>query len=147
MERNYEIIAVDFDGALCFSKWPECGEPNQALINYLKKWKSDGNKLILWTCRAGEALAKAVEWCKKQNLYFQTIVYISYILSYYPKVFYPKNMSNCTDTKKDGATAPHKPQLRLNQISNITLSLHFSSSQFSPHLHFLLLNLFSFLPA
>lgn len=39
MERNYEIIAVDFDGTLCFSKWPECGEPNQALINYLKKWK------------------------------------------------------------------------------------------------------------
>ncbi len=51
MERNYEIIAVDFDGTLCFSKWPDCGEPNQPLINYLKKWKSDGNKLILWTCR------------------------------------------------------------------------------------------------
>ena len=34
MERNYEIIAVDFDGTLCFSKWPDCGEPNQALINY-----------------------------------------------------------------------------------------------------------------
>jgi len=28
MERNYEIIAVDFDGTLCFSKWPDCGEPN-----------------------------------------------------------------------------------------------------------------------
>jgi len=36
MERNYEIIAVNFDGTLCFSKWPELGEPNQALINYLK---------------------------------------------------------------------------------------------------------------
>lgn len=42
MERNYKIIAVDFDGTLCFSKWPDYGEPNQALINYLKKWKSDG---------------------------------------------------------------------------------------------------------
>ena len=40
MERNYQIIAVDFDGTLCFSKWPDCGEPNQVLINYLKKWKS-----------------------------------------------------------------------------------------------------------
>ena len=36
MKRNYQIIAVDFDGTLCFSKWPDCGEPNQALINYLK---------------------------------------------------------------------------------------------------------------
>ena len=54
MERNYQIIAVDFDGTLCFSKWPDCGEPNQALINYLKKWKSDGNKLILWTCASAK---------------------------------------------------------------------------------------------
>ena len=44
MERNYQIIAVDFDGTLCFSKWPDCGEPNQALINYLKKWKAVANK-------------------------------------------------------------------------------------------------------
>lgn len=73
MERDYEIIAVDFDGTLCFSKWPDCGEPNYGLINYLKKWKSEGNKLILWTCRAGDALSKAVAWCKEQNLEFDAI--------------------------------------------------------------------------
>ena len=73
MERNYEIIAVDFDGTLCFSKWPDCGEPNQPLINYLKKWKSDGNKLILWTCRIGEALSNAVSWCQEQGLEFDAV--------------------------------------------------------------------------
>ena len=73
MERNYQIIAVDFDGTLCFSKWPDCGEPNQALINYLKKWKSDGNKLILWTCRIGEALTKAVAWCQEHGLEFDAV--------------------------------------------------------------------------
>lgn len=73
MERNYQIIAVDFDVTLCFSKWPKCWKPNQALINYLKKWKSDGNKLILCTCRAGEALSKAVEWCREQNLEFDAV--------------------------------------------------------------------------
>ena len=31
-------------------------------IEYLQEWKRNGNKLILWTCRAGEALSKAVEW-------------------------------------------------------------------------------------
>ena len=31
----YQIIAVDFDGTLCFSKWPELGEPNRPLIEYL----------------------------------------------------------------------------------------------------------------
>lgn len=73
MERNYQIIAVDFDGTLCFSKWPDCGEPNQALINYLKKWKSDGNKLILWTCRIGEALSNAVAWCQEHGLEFDAV--------------------------------------------------------------------------
>lgn len=73
MEKKYEIIAVDFDGTLCYSNWPELGEPNQALINYLKEWKRNGNKLILWTCRANEALNKAVSWCHRQGLEFDAI--------------------------------------------------------------------------
>ena len=28
----YQIIAVDFDGTLCYSNWPELGEPNKPLI-------------------------------------------------------------------------------------------------------------------
>ena len=61
---DYQIIAVDFDGTLCFSNWPELGEPNRALIEYIKSQRSSGNKLILWTCRAGEALEKAASWCR-----------------------------------------------------------------------------------
>ena len=53
---NYRIIAVDFDGTLCYSNWPELGEPNMPLIEYLRAQKKSGNKLILWTCRVGEAL-------------------------------------------------------------------------------------------
>lgn len=70
---NFQTIAVDFDGTLCYSKWPDCGQPNQALITYLQEWRRNGNKLILWTCRAGEALSKAVEWCKEQNLEFDAV--------------------------------------------------------------------------
>ena len=69
-QLDFQTIAVDFDGPLCYSKWPELGQPNQALIEYLQEWKRNGNKLILWTCRAGEALSKAVEWCREQNLEF-----------------------------------------------------------------------------
>lgn len=32
MERNYEIIAVDFDGTLCFNKWPECDQTRHLSI-------------------------------------------------------------------------------------------------------------------
>ncbi len=70
---EYQIMAVDFDGTLCFSEWPALGEPNTALIEYLKEWKRCGNKLILWTCRAGEALDRAVSWCMEQDLEFDAI--------------------------------------------------------------------------
>ena len=73
MNKDYEIIAVDFDGTLCYSEWPGLGEPNHTLINYLKQWKNNGNKLILWTCRAGEALENAISWCHSQNLEFDAI--------------------------------------------------------------------------
>ena len=67
------IIAVDFDGTLCFSEWPALGEPNTPLINYLKASRQRGDKLILWTCRAGDALASAVSWCRDQELEFDAI--------------------------------------------------------------------------
>ena len=70
---DYTIIAVDFDGTLCYSNWPELGEPNRPLIEYLKSQRALGNKLILWTCRAGEALDKAVSWCMDQDLTFDAV--------------------------------------------------------------------------
>ena len=73
MNRTNQTIAVDFDGTLCYSKWPELGEPNLPLIEYLKEWKAGGNKLILWTCRAGDALERAVAWCHEHGLTFDAI--------------------------------------------------------------------------
>lgn len=70
---EYKIIAVDFDGTLSFGEWPEVGEPNAPLIAYLKNWKKSGNKLILWTCRAGSALERAISWCREQELEFDAV--------------------------------------------------------------------------
>lgn len=70
---DYLIIAVDFDGTLCHSKWPDVGEPNISLIEYLKMQKSEGNKIILWTCRDGEALEKAITWCREYGLEFDAV--------------------------------------------------------------------------
>ena len=57
------VFAVDFDGTLSFGQWPECGPGNNGLIEFLKKRKNDGDKLILWTCREGSDLSAAVDWC------------------------------------------------------------------------------------
>lgn len=73
MSQPYQIIAVDFDGTLCYSNWPDLGEPNRPLIEYLKQMRASGNKLILWTCRAGDALEKAVSWYREHQLEFDAI--------------------------------------------------------------------------
>ena len=73
MDHNYKIIAVDFDGTLCYSNWPELGEPNTMLIDYLLQEKAAGNKLILWTCREGKLLYDAMEACFDWGIQFDAI--------------------------------------------------------------------------
>lgn len=64
------VYAIDFDGTLCVNAFPEIGEPKQDVINFCKSRKSEGHKLILWTCREGELLAYAVVWCAEHGLHF-----------------------------------------------------------------------------
>ena len=68
-----KIIAVDFDGTLCFNKFPAIGKPRKLVIRYLKDQQADGAKIILWTCRVGYRLQEAVEWCEKQGLQFDAV--------------------------------------------------------------------------
>lgn len=58
----YQIIAVDFDGTLCYGNWPELGEPNRPLIRISDQSEKIRQQAHLWICRAGEALEKAVSW-------------------------------------------------------------------------------------
>ena len=72
------IIAVDFDGTLCKSEFPEIGEPNTELIEYLKELREGGHSLILWTCRENilfgpKFLDQAVNWCRQQGLEFDAV--------------------------------------------------------------------------
>lgn len=73
MDRDYTVYAVDFDGTLCVSEWPGIGQPNMELINHLKLRQSQGHKIILWTCRIGDRLTEAVEWCKSLDLVFDAV--------------------------------------------------------------------------
>lgn len=67
------IYAVDFDGTLSMGEWPEVGPANNGLIDYLITRQREGDKLILWTCRAGEPLDRAVEFCKDHGLHFDAV--------------------------------------------------------------------------
>lgn len=73
MGRGYLIYAVDFDGTLCENAYPEIGSPNKSLIRLLKRRRSKGSKVILWTCRVGDRLIEAVDWCKQFGLEFDAV--------------------------------------------------------------------------
>jgi hypothetical protein len=67
------IIAVDFDGTLCKSKWPSIGRPKWWWIWKAKRNKRRGAILILWTCREGSLLDAAVKWCAGHGLTFDFV--------------------------------------------------------------------------
>lgn len=68
-----EIYAVDFDKTLSMAKYPDVGEPNIKLIEILKEKQAAGDKIILWTCREGELLEQAVEYCREYGLEFDAV--------------------------------------------------------------------------
>lgn len=71
--KEYRIIAVDFDGTLCVDRYPQIGAPNWYLIRMLKELQREGCLLVLWTCRCGEKLQQAVDWCGKLGLVFDKV--------------------------------------------------------------------------
>ena len=68
-----KIIAVDFDGTLCRPAWPEIGEPNNHVINYILYQQQTGASIILWTNRVGDKLDAAVRWCRDHGLTFDAV--------------------------------------------------------------------------
>lgn len=72
-ESYTKIIAVDFDGTLAINQYPDIGLPNMAVIDRLKEEIAYGAKVILWTCRDGNALKEAVAACARWGLTFDAI--------------------------------------------------------------------------
>jgi hypothetical protein len=63
-----KIIAVDFDGCLAEDCFPDIGPPIGETILALKAEQAQGARVILWTCRSGERLRAAVNWCRKHGI-------------------------------------------------------------------------------
>ena len=71
MTNKFEFVAVDFDGTLCKSEFPEIGSPKQEVIDFVKWIASEGSKIILYTNRENgtrKLLDEAVEWCEAQGI-------------------------------------------------------------------------------
>ena len=68
-----KIIACDFDGTLCVDEFPGIGPPREEVIDYVKLRKEIGDTIILWSCRVGERLQEAINWCTNQGLIFDYV--------------------------------------------------------------------------
>lgn len=56
------VIAVDFDGTIVTHAYPEIGKVIPGALDWLKRFKAEGAKLILWTMRSGDDLEAAIEY-------------------------------------------------------------------------------------
>lgn len=66
-------IAVDFDGTIVESRYPDIGKPKLFVFETLKKLQQDGYLLILWTYRYGKELDEAVEFCRANGIEFYAV--------------------------------------------------------------------------
>ena len=66
-------IAVDFDGTIVENKYPEIGVEMPFATETLKMLIKDQHRLILWTCREGQLLENAINWCKERGVVFYAV--------------------------------------------------------------------------
>lgn len=66
-------IAIDFDGTIVENRYPQIGKPLPFAFETLKALKSKGCLLILWTCREGQLLEDAVNFCQKNGIEFYAV--------------------------------------------------------------------------
>ena len=67
------IIAIDFDGTIARSDYPHITGEMPLAGETLRKLKSDGHYLILWTCRTGKELLDAINWMLAKGIPFDRV--------------------------------------------------------------------------
>lgn len=61
-------IAVDFDGTLTLPSWPKIGDENPYAVKVVKRFRADGFKIMLHTCRQSGYLHEAIAWMKSRDI-------------------------------------------------------------------------------
>jgi len=73
LNKQFDYIAVDFDGTLFEDAFPEIGGARPAIINWCIKQQSLGTKIILHTCREADRLEQAIAKSEEHGLYFDAV--------------------------------------------------------------------------
>jgi len=66
-------ISIDFDGTIVDHEFPDIGPLLPGALKTIRKLQDNGHKIIMWTCRDGEYLVKAVEFMADHDISFDAI--------------------------------------------------------------------------
>ncbi len=66
-------IAVDFDGTIVEHAYPEIGREIPFATDTLRMLIEDRHQLILWSCREGDLLQDAIDWCHERGVDFYAV--------------------------------------------------------------------------
>lgn len=74
-KREKMVVAVDFDNTICYTtKYPNIDKPIPHAFDVLKVLMNDPYTiLILWTCREGEYLQQALDFCELYGITFDYV--------------------------------------------------------------------------
>jgi hypothetical protein len=65
------VYAIDFDNTIAYTQYPKIIKPLPYAMKCLKVLTNDPNSiLILWTCREGEYLKQALDFCELYGVKF-----------------------------------------------------------------------------
>lgn len=68
-----KVAAIDFDGTVVEHAYPFIGKTLPNAFETLKAMQENDWYLILWTCREGNELREAVEFCTKNGVHFDGV--------------------------------------------------------------------------
>lgn len=67
------IIAVDFDGTICRSSFPQINGQQPYAKEVINELYDKGHYIIIWTCRTGDNLINAINWMLEQGIKFNRV--------------------------------------------------------------------------
>ena len=73
-ERKTTVVAVDFDNTIAYSRYPTIIKSLPHAMDVLRVLMNDPYTiLILWTCREGEYLQQALDFCELYGIKFDYV--------------------------------------------------------------------------
>lgn len=73
MSMRKMVIAVDFDGVINASPYPEVGVVVNGARDAMQELKRRGHHLIIWTCREGQDQTDAINFLLEKGIPFDNI--------------------------------------------------------------------------